>query len=177
MKKMVGIEAGSYIFDASAKTVTFSGLGTLALEQILLITNVTDNILIYNFADAAKGGSMSSNVLTLDYDTASMSDDDRLQIFVSDTDDPTWFGLKDVAVYLKNILNAVVRPVFMDPTNGTVRVTGSLTTAGTVSTVSTVTSVTTMANQTNIGGFSAQLTELYDMTKSTWAASVRSRIS
>ena len=50
-KKIVGIDVGNYTFDKTNKTITFLSTGTLSLEQILLITNVTDNIIIYNFAD------------------------------------------------------------------------------------------------------------------------------
>lgn len=183
MKKMIGVEVGSYTFNAAAKTVAISGFSAISLEQILLITNVTRNTIIYNFADATKGATLSGTTLTLAFDTTSHSSSDRLQIFLTDTEDPSWFGLKDLSAYAKSILNAVVRPTFMDPTNGTVKVSGSLTTAGTISTVTTVTtvatvtSVTTLANQTNIGGFSAQLTELYDLTRATWASNVRARIT
>jgi hypothetical protein len=53
---------------------------------VLLITNVVDNIIIYNFNDATKGGTAATNVLTLTYNTASMSDTDELQIFYDDVD-------------------------------------------------------------------------------------------
>lgn len=75
----------SYTFDASAKTITFTGYGSISLESVLLITNVTDNIIIYNFAAVGKGGTVATNVLTLDYDTTSMDDADDLQIFYDDT--------------------------------------------------------------------------------------------
>ena len=75
-----------YTFDASSKTVTFTNISSIGLEQILLITNVKDNIIIYSFADNALGGTVSGNVLTLTYNTASMSDTDELQIFI-DSDD------------------------------------------------------------------------------------------
>ena len=39
----------NYTFSASGKTVTFTNYTSIALERILLITNVTDNIIIYNF--------------------------------------------------------------------------------------------------------------------------------
>lgn len=77
---MVGYELGSYDFDASAKSVTFIGLGTVKIEQVRLITNVTTGDIIYNFADPSKKGVMSSNVLTLNYDTTPMNDTDKLQI-------------------------------------------------------------------------------------------------
>lgn len=72
----------SYTFDASAKTINSADF-TL-LEKIQLITNVTDQVIIYNFADTAKGGSLSGTTLTLEYDTTSMDDADKLQIFIDD---------------------------------------------------------------------------------------------
>ena len=85
MKKMLGVDAvGSYAFNASAKTITFSNLtNTLTLANILLITNVTANTIIYNFASSTSGAvSFTNNVLTLDYDTSSMNNSDILQIFI-----------------------------------------------------------------------------------------------
>lgn len=73
-----------YTFDASAKTITFNGYSSIDLNRILLITNTTDNIIIYNFASAAKGGSVATNVLTLDFDTTGMDDDDSIQIYYDD---------------------------------------------------------------------------------------------
>lgn len=72
----------SYTFDASAQTIVSADF--TSLEKIQIITNVTDNIIIYNFADAAKGGALSGTTLTLDYDTTAMDDADKLQIFVED---------------------------------------------------------------------------------------------
>lgn len=95
----------------------------------------------------------------------------------STSEEPVSVTLSDLYGWMRAVLNSIVRPVFLNPTNGTVMVSGSLTSAGTVSTVSTVTSVTTLANQTNIGGFDAKLTELYDLSRATWASNVRSRIS
>lgn len=76
----------TYTFDASAKTITLGDYISIDLNRVLLVTNVTDNIIIYNFADTAKGGSVATNVLTLDYDTTSMDDSDKLQIFYDDAD-------------------------------------------------------------------------------------------
>lgn len=75
----------AYTFDASAKTITLTGYGGgILLESVLLITNVTDNVIIYNFADATKGGSVATNVLTLDFDVTAMDDADDLQIWYQD---------------------------------------------------------------------------------------------
>lgn len=71
----------NYTFDKTAKTVTFTDYTTIRLDSILLITNVTDNVIIYNFADPSLGGTVTNNVLTLTYDTSSMDNTDKLQIF------------------------------------------------------------------------------------------------
>lgn len=82
MKKLIT----NYTFNAGAQTVTFSGYTSISLEGILLITNLVDNIIIYNFADVGYGGSVTGNVLTLAYNTTGMSNTDDLQIFYDDTD-------------------------------------------------------------------------------------------
>lgn len=71
----------NYTFDKTAKTVTFTDYTTIRLDSILLITNVTDNVIVYNFADPSLGGTVTNNVLTLTYDTSSMDNTDKLQIF------------------------------------------------------------------------------------------------
>lgn len=72
----------SYTFNASAKTIVSADFASL--ESVLLITNVTDGIIIYNFADPARGATLSGTTLTLDYDTTSMDNADKLQIFIDD---------------------------------------------------------------------------------------------
>lgn len=78
---VVGKDIGSYTFDASAKTITFGGLGTIRLEDIFLIYNLTSNTKIFQFASSGLSGSVAGDILTLDYDTTSMADTDILQIF------------------------------------------------------------------------------------------------
>lgn len=72
----------TYTFDASAKTITFSG--PLDIEGFSVITNVVDNIIIYQFNDPLLGGTFATNTLTLTYNTASMSDTDELMILYDD---------------------------------------------------------------------------------------------
>jgi hypothetical protein len=71
-----------YTFDAASQKITFDTTDVVSLAQVLVITNVTDNVIIYNFADPAKGGVIANNVLTLTYDTTAMSNSDSLQIFL-----------------------------------------------------------------------------------------------
>lgn len=75
------LKINNYVFDASAKTIEIVDYATIRLDSILLISNVTRNIIIYNFASVLKGGTVSSNVLSLTYDTSSMSDSDKLLIY------------------------------------------------------------------------------------------------
>ena len=77
-----------YTFNAASKQITFNTTSVVGLEQLLVITNVTDNIIIYNFADPAAGGTIANNILTLDYDTTSMSNTDSLQIFLDNLETP-----------------------------------------------------------------------------------------
>ena len=90
-----------YIFTPGA-----AGAGTIIvpcryeLDKLLLITNVTDNVILYNFGDAASAGTTAVfakgtithfptvdtlhsgyTTITLAVDTSSMSADDSLQIF------------------------------------------------------------------------------------------------
>lgn len=83
----------SYSFDATTGKITFTDYGTLELERVLLVTDVTTNTIIYQFNDSTRGGSVSTNVLSLDFDTTALSDGDALQIFydcqTTDPDFPT----------------------------------------------------------------------------------------
>jgi hypothetical protein len=74
----------NYTLSAAAKRITFTDYPLIKLDQILLITNVTKNTIIYSFADSTLGGTLSGNILILTYDTGSMSNTDRLQIFIED---------------------------------------------------------------------------------------------
>ncbi len=74
------VKINNYTFNKTTGKVTFPDYATIRLDSILLITNVTSNIIIYNFADPSNGGSVSGNELTLDYNTASMANTDSLQM-------------------------------------------------------------------------------------------------
>mgnify|MGYP005623011041 CR=1 FL=1 len=86
------IQSNYYLFDASAREVIIPG--GVQREQLILITNVTDNKVIYNFSDPELTATTYTiqtdirNVTTtrvvLAYDTTSMSDTDDLQIVYDD---------------------------------------------------------------------------------------------
>ena len=80
---------GFYTFTpggGGAGTIVVNGF--YRLEQFQLITNITDQEIIFNFADTGKGATLSYNAttdkttLTLETNTSGMSSTDRLQIFV-----------------------------------------------------------------------------------------------
>ncbi len=78
-----------YTFDASAKQVVLQGV--YKRERLLMVSNVTDNVIIFVFNQTAFSLSAFSNdldaqttTLTFNYDTTSMSDTDVLQIFIEE---------------------------------------------------------------------------------------------
>jgi hypothetical protein len=81
MKKMIRKDIGDYSFNPANRTITFFNVN-LKQEQILTITNTIDGILIYVFSSPIKKGSFDGQVLTLDYNTSAMNDNDPLQIYV-----------------------------------------------------------------------------------------------
>jgi len=86
MKKLVGKDIGRYFFKPGWQMVIIEDI-EYSLEQILLITNVTSNIVIYNFADPALGGYIYNHPefgkgIKLDYDSTSMASTDILQIYL-----------------------------------------------------------------------------------------------
>lgn len=97
----------NYTFNAIAGQITFSDYSSagILLESVLLITNVTSNIIIYNFANPLLGGTVSGNVLTLDYNTATMNNADKLLIYYDDSSVPA----TDATIQLLQDQNALLR--------------------------------------------------------------------
>jgi len=90
----------TYAFTASpVGKVQITNYPSIILDQILLITNVTNNTIIYNFADPTKGGYLTGNILTLSATTTSMLSTDRLQIFIDDLTAPVYARYQDSTVY------------------------------------------------------------------------------
>lgn len=147
-KVMIGVDYGSYSFNAASSQVTINlPSGSPKLEGVLLITNVTDNIIIYNFSDAALGGVLSGNVLTLDYSTVAMSNSDRLQVWYYAEETPESRLIENLATNQPIPDNAGRMRVILEGTN-------NINIVSSVSSVSTVATVSTVTGLTNIGGFS-----------------------
>lgn len=101
MKELIS----NYTFNTTTKAVAFLDYTTIALEGILLITNVRTNQIIYNFADPCLGGSTIGNTLILTTATTGMLDTDKLQIFYDNgkesASELTLQSLEDMLSYLK----------------------------------------------------------------------------
>lgn len=178
-KKIVGVDIGSYSFDATNKQIILNEIPTLSLENILIITNVTDGIQIYNFADSNLNATVSNNIITLEYDTTSMSNNDNIQIFIEDGDisnDTTTIleYLACIAQCMKRLLTNISYPAWLDRSLNRIRGTFSLE-SGTLTTLTTCTTCSTVSNISNIGGYPAQYL-METSLKNTWMTGVRSKI-
>lgn len=139
----------NYAFDAASRQITFLDVVPQSIESVLLVTNVTDGIIVYNFADPYAGGVLVGSVLTLAYDTTFMSNADSLQVFI-DTPNTDFEELNETLrsgiIEIVRQLQSIRNDGGMADVNGRVRVaveTGSLT---------TLTSITNLAS---IGGIAA----------------------
>jgi hypothetical protein len=121
----------AYTFTPSAANAgTVVVAGTYALEQFLLITNVTTGATIYQFNKPSKGGAVATGggntTLTLETDTSGMSGSDRLQVFVDDGQDAQVSVSGTVAISNSSveIANDTGNPIPVGPA-ATLQVTGS----------------------------------------------------
>lgn len=145
MKKLVK----TYTFNAAARQVVISDEDLTDLSQFLLITDVTSNVIIYNFADSSRGGAFSNGTLTLDYNTTAFNNSDVLQIFI-DVDEGNRVDLTELLqqglAEIVHQLQAIRNDGGMADAAGRVRVaieSGNVGVSGTI---------TTLTNLTNIGG-------------------------
>ena len=170
----------NYTFNSSNRTITINELSSLKLEQLLLITNTTDNVIIYNFADKSLSGTTLGNIITLTYDTTTMSNSDALQIFI-DTPNTDFVGLNELLTdgisEIVHQLQSLRNDGGMADVNGRVRCnieTGSMN-IGTATTVTTVNTVASMTNVVSAGGYALQ-NPMMSMTNNAWG-NLRSRIT
>lgn len=163
-----------YTFNPSNRTITINELASLKLEQLLLITNTTDNVVIYNFADKSLSATTLGNVITLNYNTTTMSSSDALQIFI-DTPNTDFVGLNELLTdgisEIVHQLQSLRNDGGMADASGRVRCnieTGSMN-------IGTVTTVGTMTNVASAGGYALQ-NSIMSMTNSGWG-NLRNKIT
>ena len=150
MKKLVK----TYTFNAAARQVVISDEDLTDLSQFLLITDVTSNVIIYNFADSSRGGAFSNGTLTLDYNTTAFNNSDVLQIFI-DVDEGNRVDLTELLrqgiAEIVHQLQSIRNDGGMADAAGRVRIAIESGSVG-ISSSQTLANVTTLATLTNIGG-------------------------
>lgn len=114
---------------------------------------------------------MSGNVITLEYDTTSMSNTDSLQIFYEDAAAEQSVSLDDICNVLRNILQEIASPAVVDMTLNRMRATVLLESG----TVTTVTTVTTVGNQTLMDTYQGRLMAI-GIDEIAWSGLCRDRI-
>lgn len=77
MQKVI-LNKEEYTFNPVSNSITF--VDTIKLEHILIITDITNNSFIYNFACEGYGGTLSGKVLTLDVNVTALPSTTELQI-------------------------------------------------------------------------------------------------
>ena len=201
MKKLIGkdiqngLVLGGYTFTPSTNTVTITGMPPLTLEQILLITDVTAGIIIFNFASAANNGSIANNVITLDYNCTALSATDRLQIYIDIPDTaPTDSAMMNDAythVLLKSIAQSVASLATQDAaqrqrvsidaapasiTVGTLPTLANVTTLGTLTTVTNAVPVGNVATWGTTPGGNIEW-QMMDWARHSYNVAIRSQLT
>jgi hypothetical protein len=144
-----------YTFNAASRTITFTD--TVSIEQIGIITNITDGVQIYNPMDNTKLGTLAGLVLTLAYNTSTMSNTDQLQIFYGNSSAILSVEIDDMFLTLRNLLLEIATPAVVDIALNRMR-------------------ATTVAALTNIDSYQGRLAVL-GIDETAWAQLVRARIS
>ena len=168
----------SYVFNKTLKSIAFTEYTSIRRDSIRMIANVTAGIIIYNYADPLKGGTVLGNVLTLEYDTAAMNDLDDLQI-VYNTDDLhasqakqdeiiDAITNKDLMITISNLIRAIQYPAYLD--RGANQIRAQIT--GAPSTVA----VSSIANQVLIDSYQGKL-QVVGINLTAWSTTVRTLIT
>jgi hypothetical protein len=164
------IKLDNYTFNPAAKTVTFTDYASLDLSDVILITNVTDGTIIFNFASPNLVGSVAANVLTLNYDTSAMSSTDRLAIYLDDSYTPS----SDEAIALLRRMVKLMEPLAVQDVSQRQRVTVDAITSGiTLSTIQTVSSVNNIGA---IGNIDPRY-QFIDQARNAYANGIRANIT
>lgn len=90
-----------YTFNPYDKTIIFNSIN-IKQEDILLITNLTKSVIIYNFACQTEGGLLVNNKLTLITNTSLMLSSDKLIVILVDEDNKEHL-LSNISIKLNNI--------------------------------------------------------------------------
>jgi len=176
---------------ASVNFVTgAAGAGTITLNidnfdarKLVAVINQTRGVLLYSAASASlKYAALNGNILTLNVDTTSHSPSDLIQV-VYNSDEAIAVKSSQNSILeasliplLKNILNFLLYPNWLDRTLNALRISVISGIINTITTVTGVTTVSTVSNQTNIGSYAADA-QVDANRRAAWAVLVRGRIT
>ena len=158
------IKLDNYTFNPVAKTVTFTDYASLDLSDVILITNVTDGTIIFNFASPNLVGSVAANVLTLNYDTTAMSSTDKLAIYLDDSYTPA----SDEALVLLRRMVKLMEPLAVQDSAQRQKVN--------VEVISNISTVTTVSNIGLLAGIDPRY-QFIDQARNAYANGIRANIT
>jgi hypothetical protein len=171
----------SYSFSAANNQIAFTGMTTIDLNKILLITNTTSNTIIYLFSNPSLGGTVSGNVLTLTYNTAAMNNTDKLQIYYDDPNASLLSLIGDIALSLRQLLQGITRPIWHDASKGSLVVTNptaaNLNMTMTFASSQTLPTVSTVTSLSQLAGFDVKQTTMYSIDRTEWHQCIRTHIT
>jgi hypothetical protein len=158
------IKLDNYTFNPVAKTVTFTDYASLDLSDVILITNVTDGTIIFNFASPNLVGSVAANVLTLNYNTTAMSSTDKLAIYLDDAYTPS----SDEALVLLRRMVKLMEPLAVQDSAQRQKVN--------VEVISNISTVTTVSNIGLLAGIDPRY-QFIDQARNAYANGIRANIT
>lgn len=191
MKKL---DSSNYTFSASAKTVTLAAFATVGLGRILLINNATRGVVIYDPSQTTTKGVLVGSTLTLDFDTTSHADTDKLSVFYEDANPldvaiVTPSILQTEADQTDDLLRMLSRIVKLLESNAVVDqqqrqrvvIEGSLpvgtNSLGNLGTVTSVTTCATVSSVTNIAANAGMDREQYiNIARTTYNTGIRTQL-
>lgn len=167
---------------AGISTITLN-IDSFDIRKLVAIINQTRGIVLYSAASAAlRYTALNGNTLTLNVDTSSHSSADSIQVIYNSDEaiavksSPNSILEASLIPLIKNILNFLLYPNWLDRTLNALRVTIASGIINTVTTVTGVTTVTTLSNLTNIGSYTADA-QVDANRRAAWAMLVRGRIT
>lgn len=144
MKRLVD----NYTFDTSTQQIVLPDYSDIKLENLLLVTNVTRGVIMYNFAANTSGASASGNVIQLATDTTGMDNADRIQIYYDDLSvDSREDENSDLTQALYEVAEKLGFLTSLRNPTGQLRVD--------IGTASAIQTLATLSNIAAVGGFSA----------------------
>jgi len=177
----------NYIFNAVAKTITFTDYITVDKGGLFMISN--GGKIIYNFADENNQGIIVGNVLTLVYDTSTMNNNDKLTIVYDDTKinaateellELLRQQIESDSIIGRQLLQLLKPLGILTSASGRLQVdtAGASVTAVIAANqdIRTVTTVSSVTNQVNMGGLNA-LDLQFNMAHTAWNTGTRSNIT